>query len=264
MYMRLLYFVMFCSILFNSIKAETYNLNSGDEEQIVNENKTLNPFSFTFGADLVSRYVWRGVEFGVDQNGNSTPHFQPTASLTYSLPGSSTVSLGFWGSYGFNGSYSENDLYFNAFVPTEVIDFSVTLNDYYYPYLGIPFSDFNSDGNGAHTIDAQLAVTLKSYLPVSLLISNNIFNDLPDNKSLYLELGYSFSIENTSIGLFAGAAKGHSVWHSVNTDKFEFVNVGFKVNKSIKITEDYSLPVGIQWIYNHHLKKTFLVFKVTI
>lgn len=258
MFKRLFFSVMFCSILFNSIKAETNKLTSGDEEKIVN------PFSFSFGADLVSRYIWRGVEFGVDQNGSSTPHFQPTASLTYSLPGSSTVSLGFWGSYGFNGSYSENDLYFNAFVPTEVVDFSVTFNDYYYPYLGIPFSDFHSDGNGAHTIDAQLAVTLKSYLPASLLISNNIFNELPDNKSLYLELGYSFAIENTSIGLFAGVAKGHSVWHSVNTDKFEFVNVGFKVSKSIKITEDYSLPVGMQWIYNHHLKKTFLVFKVTI
>lgn len=261
---KLFLLIIFIVVLTFTLNAKSYKIVLDIGEQVISEDSLVTPFSLSAGVDIVNRYIWRGVEFGVDQNGSSTPHIQPTACLTYSFSNSSSISFGVWGSYGFNGNYSESDLYLNAFVPTELLDVSVTFNDYYYPFVQIPFNDFNSKGAGAHTIDAQLAVSLKSFLPINFLISTNIFNELPDNNSLYLECGYSLNISNTTLGLFAGVAKGHSVWHSVQTDKLEFVNVGFKVSKSIKFTEDYSLPVGMQWIYNHHLKKTYLVFKVTI
>lgn len=249
---------------YTSINPKPIVINDEGDEQNAKDETFVSPFAFSVSMDIVNRYIWRGVEFGVDQDGNSTPHLQPTAGLSYSFTNGSSLSFGIWGSYGFDGSYSESDFYLNVFYPTEVIDFSATFNDYYYPYLQIPFTNFKSEGNGAHTIDAQLLLSLKSYLPVSFLISSNIYNEVPDNNSIYVECGYSFEISNTNIGLFAGAAKGHSIWHTVNTDKFEFVNVGFKLGKSIKISDEYSIPVGIQWIYNHHLKNNYIVFKVTI
>ena len=264
MFRRLLLLLILSTAISATISSKPVLNKSIADEQNVKEDTLVSPLSFTLGMDIVNRYIWRGVEFGVDQNGGSTPHLQPTAGMTYSFSNSASVSLGIWGSYGFSGNYSESDIYLNLYYPTEAVDFSLTFNDYYYPYLNIPFTNFKSDGNGANTIDAQLLVTLKSFLPLSFLVSNNILNDVPDNKSLYVECGYAFEISNTNVGLFAGAAQGHSVWHGVNTDKFEFVNVGFKLGRSIKISDDFSIPVGIQWIYNHHFKKNYIVFKVAI
>lgn len=256
--------VVLSSTLMISVYSEPLISNINGDEKDNDKDKTTSPFSLNAGVDVVSRYIWRGVEFGVDQNGNSTPHLQPTAGLTYTFTNNSSLSFGIWGSYGFSGNYSESDLYLNVFVPTEHIDFSLTFNDYYYPYLKIPFTNFENYGAGANTIDAQLLLSLKSYLPVSFLISSNIYNDFPDNNSLYLECQYSFDLSNINFELFAGAAKGYSVWHSVSTDKFEFVNVGFKASRSIKVSDEFSIPVETQWIYNHHLKQNYVVFKVTI
>jgi hypothetical protein len=219
--------------------------------------------SFNFGADLVSRYVWRGVEFGTAWDNSSTPHFQPNAALGYDLGTGGALTLGFWGSYGFSGNYSENDIFLTYAINTKAGGFGITFTDYYYPYLDIPFSDFKKDGKGAHTFDAEFTYTLPEAFPLSLMVSNNIYNDAPGQKSLYIEANYPFTIQNVQMGLFVGAAKGPSVWHSISTDHFEFCNVGFKASKSVKITQDFSLPLGVYWIYNAHLKDTHLIFKVS-
>ncbi|MBL7987021.1 MAG: hypothetical protein JNJ94_03045, partial [Chlorobi bacterium] len=135
-------------------------------------NQTTN---FNFSADIVSRYIWRGSEYGKFNNNHNSPHIQPTAAFSIILNNSTTLSLGFWGSYGFNGDYSENDLYLNAFIPTEIIDLSITLNDYYYPMYGINITNFDGEGKGAHTLEGNIVLTLKN-IPLKFMISNNIHN----------------------------------------------------------------------------------------
>jgi hypothetical protein len=215
-----------------------------------------------FGADIVSRYVWRGIEFG----GNpAVPQFQPYASFSINLNENHSFTLGAWGSYGFTGDYNENDLSLKySFTNESAGTFSVAANDYYYPYLNIPFSDFGDDGVGAHTIEVSLSYSGPESLPVNFLVSQNVKNDLPDNESLYIEAGFNAAINDISLSFFAGAAKGISAWHSISTDKFEFCNIGVNASKLIKITSDYSLPAGISWVYNPHLEKTYLVFKVSL
>ncbi len=220
--------------------------------------------SFSYGADLVSRYIWRGVEYGAEIDGFSSPHFQPTAALSYNFGKGGALSLGVWGSYPFSGTYSESDVYLSYEVDTKVGNLSVTVYDYYYPYKNIPVTNFDGKAEGAHTIEASATFTMHESFPLSITVSNNVHNDIPDDKSLYLELGYPFKIGDTDLGVFAGAAKGQSAWHLVYTDKFEFINLGLKASKSVKITQDYSIPVGFDWIYNAHLKKTYIVFKVTL
>jgi hypothetical protein len=215
-----------------------------------------------FGADIVSRYVWRGIEFGGDP---AVPQFQPFASLAINIAENHSFTIGAWGSYGFTGDYNENDLSLKySFSHPEAGTFSLTVNDYYYPYLGLPFTNFEDDGNGAHTIETGFIYTGPGTFPVSFLVSKNVKNDLPDNESLYIEAGFSTAVNDVALSFFAGAAKGISAWHLIGTDKFEFCNVGVYASKSIKITSDYSLPAGISWIYNPHLKKTYLVFKVSL
>lgn len=258
------HFFIMAAVVFTVSASNCFSQNQEDKKAEKQETtQCVSPLSFSFGMDLVSRYIWRGIEFGADIDGSSSPHFQPTAAFTYSFGKAGALSLGVWGSYAFSGNFSESDVYLNYAVNTKAGNISLTFNDYYYPYVGIPVTNFDGDGKGAHTIDAQLAYTFPEVFPLTVMVSNNVHNDFPDNKSLYIEASYPFTVSDVQLGLVVGAAKGPSLWHSIYTDKFEFNNIGLKASKSIKITQDFSLPVGFNWIYNAHLKKTYVVFKVT-
>ncbi|HEX2865693.1 MAG TPA: TorF family putative porin [Ignavibacteriales bacterium] len=218
------------------------------------------PYSFSFGADLVSRYVWRGIEVG-----ESMPQVQPYGSFDLDLKSSGSFSLGLWGSYGFTGNYAENDFYLKYSYETSAGTFSATATDYYYPYIdSLKLSDFKNNGEGAHTMEAAFLYTGPEAFPVSFTLSKNFYNDIPGQKSLYVELGYPVAFNGTSLNFFAGAAQGPSVWHSVTSDQFQVINLGFNVSKEIKITQDFSLPVGLSFIMNPHIKNTYVVFKVSL
>ncbi|HEX3029353.1 MAG TPA: TorF family putative porin, partial [Clostridia bacterium] len=202
------------------------------------------PYSFNFGADVVSRYVWRGIELG-----ESMPQIQPYGSFDLNLNSAGSFSLGVWGSYGFTGNYAENDFYLKYSYETSAGTFSATATDYYYPYIDtLKLSDFKNNGEGAHTMEAAFLYNGPESFPISFTLSSNIYNDLPENKSLYVEVGYPVKFNGTSLNFFAGAAQGPSVWHCVTSDKFEVINLGFNVSKDIKITQDFNLPVGLSFV----------------
>jgi len=92
---------------------------------------------FSVNADIVSSYVWRGVQY-------SGASIQPT--LQFSTGG---FSIGSWGSAGFDG-FLEMDLYAKY-----AFDFGLTvgLTDYYYP--GTDYFD-NSTATGAHGYEVNL------------------------------------------------------------------------------------------------------------
>jgi len=77
---------------------------------------SINESPFDFSADIVSRYVWRGMLFG------GTPHVQLTAS--YSKGG---FSAGVWGSYGVAMPFYEIDL----FASYSLSAFTFTIFDYF-------------------------------------------------------------------------------------------------------------------------------------
>lgn len=252
-------------ILILLISAQGFSQNTeaqkSGEESICGQESKL---SFSYGMDLVSRYIWRGVDWGESLDGSSSPHFQPTAAFSYNFGKAGSLSLGVWGSYAFTGNYNENDIFLTYTVNTKSGNFMVTLNDYYFPYENIPVTNFDGKGEGAHTIEASGSYTFPEVFPLTLYVSANVHNNIPDDKTLYIEASYPFTVGETQLGVFVGAAQGESIWHKIYSERFEFNNIGLKASKSIKITQDYSLPVGLNWIYNAHLKKTYIVFKVTI
>ncbi|MGE5401129.1 MAG: hypothetical protein ACM3S2_12050 [Ignavibacteriales bacterium] len=253
--------VLFISLFFcvSPLLAQEAEPKQETESKQDSESK---PYSFNFGADIVSRYVWRGIELG---GSPAVPQIQPYGSFDLNANSAGTFSLGIWGSYGFTGEYSENDFYFKYSLPTSAGTFSATATDYYYPYIdSLKFSNFSGNGEGAHTVEAAITYNGPESFPVSLTISSNIHNDLPENKSMYVEVGYPVNINGTSLNFFAGAAQGRSLWHCVETDKFEIINLGFNVSKTIKITQDFSLPVGMSVIMNPYVKNTYMVFKVSL
>lgn len=224
--------------------------------------------SYSFNADVVSRYIWRGIEYGAN-----SMHVQPYGAISHTFGGSHTLSVGFWASYAMNNNYTENDLFLSYSLASEKAGtFGLTISDYYYPYQGLDaagndlgsWANVKDKGEGAHTFEVAASYQLPASFPLKALVSTNFYNDAPDNKSLYVELSYPFTLgEEISGTVFSGAAQGKSVWHAVATDKFEVINTGFSLSKAIKITESYSLPVGVSYVYNSFSKRTFVVFKVT-
>lgn len=67
-------------------------------------------FSLSAGGDIVSRYIWRGLEI------NGTLNIQPTVEATYG-----GLTAGLWGSYAFaeRGSTDELDFYAGYTISTE-------------------------------------------------------------------------------------------------------------------------------------------------
>jgi hypothetical protein len=194
------------------------------------------------GVDLMSRYVWRGTDYG------SSPSIQPSMEL-----GLGGFALGFWGAYTTNlPGVQEMDLY-ASYTFSEVVTIGIT--DYFFPdeLFGYDYYDYRKDST-SHILEGMASFNGLENLPLSLMVGYNFAGD--SQNSTYLELGYSFSI----LEVFLGAGNGF-----YTTDgNFNVVNVGITVSKDIPITEKFSLPVSASFITNPEAGKVHFVFGISL
>lgn len=194
---------------------------------------------FSVGADVVSRYVWRGTQFG---DGIAV---QP--SLSYTFPGIG-VEVGAWGSYDLSDDdASEADLYLT--IPFGEY-FSFTVTDYFFPTGG--FDDyFNWGDDGSHTVELAAGFEAAN---VSLFGAVNVSGD--DDNSIYFEAGYNFyDKDDYSASLFVGGGDGMYTNDSNAGGDFDIVNVGVSVSKDI---------FSASYIVNPDLETSWLVVGVTL
>jgi hypothetical protein len=212
------------------------------------------------GADLYSRYIWRGMDFG------DAPSIQPTLSVSYV-----GFELGVWGAYALSTrpeSFSEIDFwlgYSHEFENTMSI--GAVLTDYYLPYLGISIFNFNdhdavdADGDpdpGAHTLELGLSFTGPESFPMTFSGYVGVYNDA--GNSTYFQIDYPFTVGETSLTVFCGAAGGNTGNPDVyNTEDFAVINVGVSADRDMKITESFSLPLVLSFILNPEEEISYLV-----
>ena len=181
------------------------------------------------GADVMSRYVWRGTDFG------NSASVQPWISYS-----KGAVEVGAWSSWAIStGGANENDLYASY----SAGPLSVALTDYFFPTA--QESDFFSfsDGDEVHVLEISVAYEMG---PLSVLGAFNFSGD-PDN-SFYVEGGYSLLEEgDMTVGLTVGA--GNEVY-TVDADPM-IVAVGMNVTKGAYMAS---------YILNPEAETTFLVF----
>ena len=175
------------------------------------------------GADVVSRYVWRGTDFG------NAAAVQPSIETTIG-----PVALGAWGSWSISpgpadASGNECDLY----ASTTVGPVGLTLTDYFFPAYAGTDSLLNID---IHVFELSAGADVG---PVSLLAAANVSGD--DDNSTYLELTYGAF----SLGLGNGA---------YSTDgEFAPVSIGVSASR-----DNFSAS----YIINPDQETSFLVFGV--
>jgi hypothetical protein len=209
-----------------------------------------NAQEINFGADFVSRYVWRGLDI------TNSPSLQPTVSLS-----ASNFEIGFWGAYTLFGDKSvsdEIDSWIGYNLENDLGAFSFIILDYYFPNTGKKLGNIKN-GEGAHTLEG-----LVSYSgPFSFLFGVNFYNDQGNN--IYFELGYPVESENISLNFFIGFTPGsYDNPQYYGTENFAFINAGVKVAKEIKITDTFSLPVFSTLVINPRTEIAHLVFGITL
>lgn len=184
----------------------------------------------SFGADVVSRYVWRGNDFG------DSPSIQP--DLKYS---SGSWTIGTWAAYPFaiGASVSEHDVYVNYSYKA----FGIGVTDYFFPEKA-KFFNYGIEGN--HVIEPNISFTG----PVRLLVAVNVMND--NENSVYIELGYTTYADDVKLTFFAGGTTGASNWYG--TRKAGLLSVGVTGSKN---------TFGVTYILNPTTQKTYLTFGVS-
>ncbi|MFW5972729.1 MAG: hypothetical protein ACOCTG_01960 [Bacteroidota bacterium] len=212
------------------------------------------------GADIVSRYVWRGTDYGESLS------IQPSLSFA-----SGGFEIGSWASYATTpagASVNEHDLWvgYSLGVGRSTVSFGVT--DYYFPTppdseSGTPavaFFNFDDGGNGAHWIEPYVSVTVSESFPLTVYGSIMAYND-PDN-SAYVEASYPYQLDGADLSLTAGFVPGRSAVYG--TDGFALTNLGLTASRAVGVTELLSIPVFVSYVLNPYAERSFLVFGVSL
>jgi hypothetical protein len=127
-------------------------------------------FEFSSGVDLVSGFIWRGLDFG------SAPAIQPNVAIGafgFELSAFASYALAANVEQGFDKvPYSEFDLELRYSLPTNAGTFSIIGSDIFMPYLGMGYSNYDGvvDGieKGAHWLCIGFGYEGTERFPISL------------------------------------------------------------------------------------------------
>ncbi len=216
------------------------------------------------GADVVSRYIWRGTDYG------NSPAVQPTLSLS-----AGNFEIGAWGSVALASFYKEVDLY----AKYSFKGFSVMLTDYFIPSVtGTPSSPDTryfvyDDKKTAHSLEGCLMYKGNAKLPLWITgcvffygndkrWGSNIAKDTTEETyySSYFEAGYTFPIKDKNLDLFVGFTPAAGAYGNA----LGVVNTGISGSGRIKITDHFELPVKASLIFNPQASNVYFVFGITL
>lgn len=199
------------------------------------------------GADVVSRYVWRGMDQG------SGASLQPTLSLSYG-----GLSVGAWGSTSLSEiEPKEIDLS----VGYSVGAFSAVLTDYFWAGESAKYGHYTDD----HFLELGLSYVVADKLTISwatmLALGESAELDEDGDRmfSTYVNFNYDIDVN----GVIVSPYIGFSPWKSQYSDDFAVMDFGIKGAKDIKITDSFTLPVYAQAIFAPANDKAYLVFGIT-
>jgi hypothetical protein len=223
------------------------------------------PVKLNVSGDLVSRYIWRGTDYG------HSPAVQPTLSLSVG-----NFEVGGWGSVSMINLYTEIDLYAKYTVKW----FTFQFTDYYIPYLGngndaapdIRYFNYQNTTT-AHTLEGLIQFKAGEKFPLYVFAGTYFYGN--DKRwgydaakdttgetyfSTYIEAGYPFSIHGYGLDVFIGGTPFAGAYGNAGG----IVNLGVTGSRRIRITPTFDLPVRASLIFNPQASAAYFVFGITI
>lgn len=210
--------------------------------------------SVQVGTDAVSRYNWRGLDFG------DALSIQP-----YLRCGYRGFKGGFWGSY--SSDFEEIDTWISYTLPTtNSVSITGMVTGYYFPSAGIRLFNFHGadhpDGPGAHLLEAGISVAGPDRVPLSVSGYMNIHND-PGNNA-YVQLDYLATQGEMALTFSVGAALGSTENPAAyGTDGFAVINIGAKGTRRLKLGES-ELSLSTAVIVNPRAEVAYVVLGLGI
>jgi hypothetical protein len=198
------------------------------------------------GADVVSSYIWRGIDAG----GASV---QP--AITVSRGG---LSLTAWGSVGLE---NEDTKEFDLTLGYAVGDFSVAVTDYWFNNPDNSYFKYAAH-NTVHIYEATLGY---DFGILSLSWNTNFAGSdyAKENGkraySSYAEAAIPFKLGGYDFSFEAGITP----WEGAYANKFVLTNAGIGASKEIKVTDSFAIPAFAKITANPYAEHVYFVFGVS-
>ncbi|MBQ6548879.1 MAG: hypothetical protein IJL82_03035 [Prevotella sp.] len=207
----------------------------------------------TIAADVVSQYVWRGLEAG-------SVSLQPTLGIGYK-----GLSLSAWGSVGLTDPADTKE--FDLTLSYTAGGFNIGITDYWFSAGGDPEGRYfmYEANNTNHVFEANIGYDfgVASIQWFTNFAGNDGLNK--DGKraySSYVEATVPFTLATVDWSATAGAVPFATDFYG--TTGFAVTNLSLKATKDIKVTDSFSIPVFGQVVANPCSQKAYLVFGFTL
>jgi len=202
----------------------------------------------TVGADVVSDYIWRGVDCG-------NAAVQPTLGVSYK-----GVSLTAWGSAGIVNAADTKE--FDLTLAYSTGGFNVGVTDYWFNSAD---KYFLYKGDGAHTFEANVGydfgvASLQLY--TNFAGADGLNGDGKRAYSTYVEAAAPFTLGGLDWTASLGIVPLKTSFYG--NDGFAVTNISLKAAKEIKITDSFSLPVFAGVTANPCADKAYFVFGISL
>ncbi len=210
-------------------------------------------FETTVSADVVSQYIWRGLDAG-------NAAVQPTLGISYK-----GLSLTAWGSYGITESTDVKEL--DLTLAYSLGGLNIGITDYWFSAGLDPASryfKYNAHSTN-HLFEANIGYDFGF---ASLQWYTNFAGNDGTNKSgkraysSYVEASVPFRLGGAEWTATAGAVPFATT--SYGTTGFAVTNVTLKATKEVKVTDSFSVPIFAQLTGNPCSQKAYLVFGFTL
>lgn len=225
--------------------------------QETEENKLKADVGLTF----TSRHYWRGIPV------SSAPCFEGSLALT-----KNNFTIGYWGGYAFDNTYSEFDIYGSyaignftfSFIDLYVISDEDNLPSYHPEQR---YFDLNRETT-SHNLDLTASYQFGEKFPLTVSYSTMVWGADRDEEgkqrfSNYLEAKYPINLaQNTSLSLFCGMTLNDKA--GAYGDGMGVVNMGISSTRVIKVNENISFPVSATIALNPQKEIGFLVLAIGI
>ena len=204
----------------------------------------------TVSADVVSTYVWRGMECG-------SAAIQPTLGISYK-----GLSLSAWGSYGLVDTNDAKE--FDLTLAYSTGGFNIGITDYWFNTPEERYFLYDANKT-SHIFEANIGY---DFGPAAIQWFTNFAGNDGYNKdgkraySSYVELCAPFKLASVDWSATIGAVPYATDFYGV--DGFAVTNVSLKATKDIKVTDSFSIPVFAQVAANPRTEKAYLVFGFTL
>jgi hypothetical protein len=207
----------------------------------------------TVSGDIVSSYIWRGLDCG-------SAAVQPTLGIGYK-----GLSLTAWGSYGLTDPDDTKE--FDLTLAYSAGGFNIGITDYWFSAgLDPEARYFKYDAHGTnHVFEANVGYDFGF---ASLQWFTNFAGNDGVNKdgkraySSYVEAAVPFKLAMVDWTATAGVVPFATDYYG--TTGFAVTNLSLKATKDIKVTDSFSIPVFAQVVGNPCAQKAYLVFGFTL